>query len=537
VSRIPGHRLAALALLLALAALMLGRLWLKTPTTDEGDHLRYGLAVLHGDAERFDDSKMPVSALNALPARLAEELPAGSGLVRPLRSLLALRLATVGGTLLLALVVFAWASELYGPRGGLLALALTAFDPNLIAHGRLATTDLWAALAVALALWLTWRSLDPPSPRRRLLAAAAFGLAQLAKYTSLFLVALLPALVLVSRAPAALDALRRRRWGRLAGGTARGAGWAALFALAAVVAVNAGFLGRRTFTPLGDYAFRSQRLQGLQEAASPALAALPVPVPYPWLEGLDWVISRERREHGGTAFGNLYLFGERRRDRGFPHYYLWACVFKVPLPTQVLFLTALGLFVARRGPRRGWRDEIWLLGPALAFVYFSFFFRAQIGIRYLLVAFPLLHVFTGRLLAGPAPRGRTARGALAVALAWLALSVLSYFPHYLSYFNELIFDRTRAYRVLADSNLDWDQNVWWLERWLEEHPEAVLEPDGPTVGTLVVKVNFLTGVFVPERYRWLREHFEPVDHIAHSYLVYRIDEEDLRRLPACPAAE
>jgi hypothetical protein len=213
-------------------------------------------------------------------------------------------------------------------------------------------------------------------------------------------------------------------------------------------------------------------------------------------------------------------------------------VFKVPLPTQVLFLTALGLFVARRGPRRGWRDEIWLLGPALAFfVYFSFFFRAQIGIRYLLVAFPLLHVFTGRLLAGPAPRGRTARGALAVALAWLALSVLSYFPHYLSYFNELIFDRTRAYRVLADSNLDWDQNVWWLERWLEEHPEAVLEPDGPTVGTLVVKVNFLTGVFVPERYRWLREHFEPVDHIAHSYLVYRIDEEDLRRLPACPAAE
>ena len=31
-------------------------------------------------------------------------------------------------------------------------------------------------------------------------------------------------------------------------------------------------------------------------------------------------------------------------------------------------------------------------------------------------------------------------------------------------------------------------------------------------------------------YKWLRENFEPVDHIAYSYLVYEITEKDARKM-------
>ena len=46
-------------------------------TYDERDHYRYGMNILNGDSTRFDDSKMPVSAWNALPARIADVLPDG----------------------------------------------------------------------------------------------------------------------------------------------------------------------------------------------------------------------------------------------------------------------------------------------------------------------------------------------------------------------------------------------------------------------------------------------------------------------------
>ena len=41
-------------------------------------------------------------------------------------------------------------------------------------------------------------------------------------------------------------------------------------------------------------------------------------------------------------------------------------------------------------------------------------------------------------------------------------------------------------------------------------------------------VNALVGVNrSPGEYRWLREHFTPVDHIAYSFLVYDVPKEML----------
>ena len=52
----------------------------------------------------------------------------------------------------------------------------------------------------------------------------------------------------------------------------------------------------------------------------------------------------------------------------------------------------------------------------------------------------------------------------------------------------------------------------------------------PVAGTIVVRVNALVGTTQPERYRWLRETFEPVEHIAYAHLVFHVTPEDLRRI-------
>ncbi|HVS02280.1 MAG TPA: hypothetical protein VMT16_05880, partial [Thermoanaerobaculia bacterium] len=251
--------------------------------------------------------------------------------------------------------------------------------------------------------------------------------------------------------------------------------------------------------------------------------------PQPWVEGLDWVRFKERTAEG---IGQVYLFGELRSGEGFAGYYLWAWLFKTPLAAQILALAAFGAWWARRRRFRFLENELFLLLPLAFFiVYFNFFYRAQIGFRFMLVAVPLVHVFTSSLLHRPSPLRRRLRWALPALLAWQVVSVLSWFPHFIPYVNELVRPRWHGYRILSDSNIDWGQAQWHKDRWLEEHPQAIFEPVRPTAGTVVVRVSYLTAVVRPRQYRWLRNYMQPVDHIAYAYLVYEVTPEDLEAMP------
>jgi 4-amino-4-deoxy-L-arabinose transferase-like glycosyltransferase len=549
----PPRRLAPVLLLAALLALQATSAWRMSVTYDEPGHLRYGAQLLRGETARFDDSKMPVSALNALPSRLAGLAPSGP-LRQGLSSWLAARAPTMLAGVGLALLVFGWTRRLYGERAALLALLLTVFDPNLLAHGRLVTTDLWAALAFTLVLWTFWAFCrEPRSARRGLAAAFALGGAFAVKYSAVLLPPILLLLALARFGPE-LGARWRQQGGRAAVARALGrtAAWAAAFALVALLVVNAAFLFQRSGTPFGEYRFRSATLREAQ-VRWPALGALPVPVPYAWLEGLDWVHHRERT---GEGWGPVYLRGERRESGGFRGYYLWAWAYKVPLATQLAVAAAL-VVAWRRRRRHPWRrDEAFLLLPPLLFaLHLNLLFAAQMGVRYSLMLFPPLYVFCGSLLAGPplgrdlgrelgrdpgreAPRSararRVAAWSLGLGAAWLVVSVLSWHPHYLSYFNELLPDRKRAWRLLADSNLDWGQSEAYVADWLAAHPQAVRDPPEPRAGLVLVRANFLTGVLAGERFAWLRG-LDPVGHVGYSNLVFEVRPEDLPRPEAATA--
>jgi hypothetical protein len=82
-------------------------------TADEAKHYRYGGNILAGDSNRFDDSKMPVSALNALPAWLVDYLPE-STLKIWLHKFIVARMITVLFSVIVAFVIFAWARSCTG---------------------------------------------------------------------------------------------------------------------------------------------------------------------------------------------------------------------------------------------------------------------------------------------------------------------------------------------------------------------------------------------------------------------------------------
>jgi len=189
------------------------------------------------------------------------------------------------------------------------------------------------------------------------------------------------------------------------------------------------------------------------------------------------------------------------------------------LALQILIVWSLVNYCFHRRRYNFARDELFLLIPLFFLLaYFNFAVKVNLGIRYLLPVFPLFFIFCGGLLAPrPSPAARAVSAVLAV---YLAVSVLSYYPHFISYFNEFVRDRKQAYRLLADSNIDWGQNRWYLDAYRKSHPAVYVNPAGPVAGRVVVSVNNLVGVWNPEEYRWLRENFSPVDQIAYSYLVF-----------------
>ncbi len=507
----PRGRRAAAAALVGLLGLLLVLGSLHKPLAfDEYDNLSYGYRFLaKGPNVQMLGQRMPALAVSALGC-------AASGCdLEPVQRSEARRLLVRAGSMLFAiglvLVAYAWARDLAGPAAGLAALCISVLDPTVLAHGKQVTSDVAVAFFTAAAVYAWWRHDRRPTTWTLLACAGATAGAILSKFTGLLLLPILAVFVL-ARAAAAGRLRDGREVGRLLGR-------AVLFAAVALLLVNAAYRFDGTFRTLRDYHWRSA-------AFDTRLPRWPVPLllPRAFVQGLDY--SSVLQENPTLGRGSNYVLGELNRDG---RWYAFPLMLLLKTPLAVFALA--GLSLARR-PRGA--DLLALLVPPVVVVgCFSLLVAPQLGIRYVLPALPFLHVLAGR--AAGVREGR--RGAaIVLLLAWQAGSVLSYHPQYMSYFNELIGPRVNAYRFLADSNLDWEDRSWFVDRFVRRHPEMAItvDPDGPRGGYVLVGATELVGVFDPERYRWLREGFRPLRAVEYSHLLYYVPPERLRDIVAQP---
>lgn len=502
----------------------------RAATMDEYKHFEYGRNILNGDSTRFDDSKMPFSAWNALPAKIAEIVPFPDGLLKSyLPKLITARLMTTLFSLFVAYMVFYWSRELHGFVPALISLGLYVLDPNIIAHSQLVTTDIYAAGMVLFSSYWLWKFANTRKWLDGLFLAFTLGMAQLAKYTAFSLYPLFAIALLVYDWPHVREAYKRSDWQEIKFVLLQYVKYVFVAAIVSIIIINIGFLFNRTFTPFRDYSFRSDLFNSIRSKIS-----FVAPVPYPYLEGLDWIIQRERNNEG---FGYIYLLGEIHIKEGFSGYYFVASLLKVPIATQIILLSAFVVYFFDKSRRKNFLNNEWFLFCPIFFytVYFNFFYRAQIGIRYFLVVFPLLYVFAGGLFKNWKSFDWKKKWAGFALGLYLILSLLSYYPFYISYFNEIVWDRKMAYKYLADSNLDWGQDAFILKRYRAEHPDVQKAPKRPVLiketTRYFLQVNKLVGVTEdPNTYRWLRENFEPIDTIAPSFLLFEVTPQQMQDL-------
>jgi len=415
------------------------------------------------------------------------------------------RLPMIILTLLFGLVVFAFARDLVGPVGGLLALALYAFSPDVIAHGSLATLDVPAAGFLLTATWLLWRARGRP-----LLYVPLAGLALgAALATRMSVLPAVPVLMLLT-----FLAVKRLRGLAAAGGLAA-IGVAVVWVVYLAVDPTLRFLH-----PIGMPVIDG--LRGL------VVDLLPFPVPY--RDGMRIQFAFEDRTFNGFLFGHLY--------RGSRWYYLpLAMLVKTPLGLLVLWLAgSVALLIV---PRLRIAALYLLLLPAVLFVVAMTGSR-DFGSRYVVFMPVFLAVAAAAVVA---LRWRWAHLTAAVLTLFVAVSSLRTFPYYLPYSNEAFGGPAKTHLRLHDSNVDWGQDLGRLadrlrerypgERvWLVYKGAGLPAEYGITAGnplrTPAAEVHGLLVVSDSAAARagarlkaLLRTSGEPVDDVGHSITIYR----------------
>jgi hypothetical protein len=245
-------------------------------------------------------------------------------------------------------------------------------------------------------------------------------------------------------------------------------------------------------------------------------------------------------------------------------YFPLAFAVKTPLMLIILLLIAsvLGVLATKRPLEARWpvpsrwipaeekrhEEFLFLIIPMAVFMGMYMTSTINIGHRYLLPIYPFLYVLASRV-AAPWPKVKNARIPILVSvisvLAALPGSLLIH-PHYISYFNELV-GPSNGYKYLADSNIDWGQDLLQLKEYLDRaNAEVVyidiagtIEPEDVGIQYLPIPKNhepinqhFLVAISVNEylnkttrypegEYPWLHNEV-PIHRIGYSILIYEL---------------
>ena len=456
--------------------------WRQSAAFDEGCHVLAGYSYLKkGDFGVNPEHPPAVKLLSALPLLAAplrspsfDGIPASkvacflggrdflySNSVGADRILLRARMAAATLTVLAALLTFAVAYEMFGAAVGLLALCLFVFEPNLLAHGSLITTDMGATLFLLATVYAFYRYLKEPSAVRLIFVGIAAGIALATKHSAILLA---PILLLLSLAELA--------WHDAGCSLARGGRAKHAFRLLGSLVV----VGAMSLTILwAFYGFRfAARPNG--QTMSPNLEQYLRLIPNPEAEKIVSALAHYRLLPEAYVYGLAdvliapgyawsYLFGKVYHEGRWVYF---PATFVIKSSAGFLLLLLL-LPVALARDRGGkWREFLFLTVATGVYLIAAMNSGFNVGVRHILPIFPFVIVLAAFTAAKVAAYSRAGRYFVAALVLFHVTSSARALPNYLSYANELWGGSANTHALLSDSNVDWGQQLKQTKNYLNK---------------------------------------------------------------------
>jgi hypothetical protein len=356
----------------------------------------------------------------------------------------------------LALRAFFAAREWFGSGAALIALTLLVFDPDVMAHSALVTTDIGVSLFFLATIYAFYRYVTRPSVVRLLVAGVITGLLAATKHSGILLLPmLLP--VLLYEAARAERGMRLRQAVRLCGALAG-------MVVIATVVLWAFYGFRYAARPAGltlnpTFAQYTERLSPFDTHVLRGVAHIHL-LPESYLMGLADV-KHMAESYPAYIFGKVHAHGV---------WYYFPAVILIKSTLGLLALCALALWAALSGWMGKAREVVWLLTPGAVYLLIAMSSGIDIGARHILPLYAMACIFAGAGAAALASRSRTWAWTVTVLIAAHIASSLFVYPNQMVYANEAWGGARNAHNLLSDANVDWGQQLYQVKAWQDRHP-------------------------------------------------------------------
>ncbi len=523
----------------------------KSPTWDEPFHIGVGLATVEtGRVYRVEDQaplireisglfvsaagihwpstprantivgSTPMTSQTAIPMQYAEGVSI-VGTNGPDRVMFWARLPMILLSTGLVFVMFVLGRAMSGNAGGVGAAFLYSFDPNIIAHSYLVTTDAGLAVFTMLFLLALWSYLQRPGLKRMVFCGLALGGALGSKYTGVILLpvsAVLLAAAAMWQPKSAARPGEAAAWWRSSRPIRYGLAWAGMCA-AAILTLEYIYL-------------------------------VPSSLLRQYVDGMHMLDSAD--------FHWFFMMGELAHR--FYSYFVVAYLLKEPIAAMAAAVIGVSVWPWKEKTAR--LAGIFLLVPAAAILAAYTLFAKDLGVRYIIPSITCLHVFGGAgIMYMLGSRSRRSKALGIFLCAWLVTAAAGIYPDHLAYFNEgaCWFDKPSWIGLdggsrcgetwLDETNIDWGQGLKELKSWLDHNapgqrirlayygtflPEyygidsVPIGADellrGTSPGLYAVSANYVASLALRENRhdgQWLQQK-EPVAIVGHAIYVFRV---------------
>jgi len=385
--------------------------------------------------------------------------------------------------LLLGFFLFKASKEWFGDKAALIALALYALSPNIIAHGKFVTTDVGVAAFIFIAVYYFIKWLKNPRWINICKASIALALAQLAKFSAVLIIPLFIVSALIYAISLWFKSNRSlKTWIKLK--LKYGGGLLLIFVFAFIL-IGLFYWPHVKNMPVDkihaqiEVGLPSEKVITIKNVLD-KMADIPALRPHAYyLTGFAMVVGR-------VAGGNTTFFLGEVTNQSFRLYFPVVYLAKTPIATIILVLTALvmALFSTLKAislsPKKLLYDltkycidhitEITLLLFIVIYSYTSITGNLNIGFRHLIPMLPMIFTLTGYEIAKLLKVQCKLFGfLLTVLFIWLAGATILSYPHYVAYFNEAVGGPKNGYKIVTDSNVDWGQDLRHLVAWVKEN--------------------------------------------------------------------
>jgi 4-amino-4-deoxy-L-arabinose transferase-like glycosyltransferase len=403
---------------------------------------------------------------------------------------------TLIGTMLGAMIAL-WAYRIAGSKAALIATALYAFDPNFLAHAPRVKNDVMMAWLMVLLLYAIWRFGRRATVPGVIFIAAICAIGITTKFSAAGFAPIL-GMGLLCRA------LLSQPWlsfGRELTSRAQkllvALGVSIAVAIVCYIAIWASYGFRFSMTSDSRlkfdrhaFVFEAKLNEVMSQSRGRDITAQDIEAHTPSfpIRAILWLDDHHILPDG-FLYGLLYMYSTglarsafllgQRSVTGWWYYFPLAMLFKTPLA-----VLAGALLLSIRGVLRTLRDAAWkrfdwttfcLWLPIVIYGASAMRMNLNLGIRHILPVYPFIYLIIAvALTKWMASGARIARVVTLVLVIGALVESLSFWPHFIPFFNVACGRATGGARLLGDSNIDWGQDLPLVADWQKDHHDTRL---------------------------------------------------------------